>query len=140
MSKRIREREYNLIGWILMQIQPQTAKEIICTYMRPKPKYNDLLLVPHFLHQFCKIINIEPDKVHGSLFKTSMVDKRNLFVSAMIRLYNPELYRHPSDRIIIRRGFNKTLADALGIDQGRISKAIRDSIIQEKYMKTSETR
>ena len=124
--------QYYMLGLVLMQTDPERAKKIISIYINPEPRFHDYSLIPLFFYSFCKIRGIDPDKFQGPLFKTSMTDTRRLFISSMIRLYNPQIYNQPNNCILVRKGFSQAMAKLLGLAGSNMSKTIRDCVMQEK--------
>jgi hypothetical protein len=125
-------KQYHLIGWFLARTDPQKAASIIDTYIKPAPRCNDFEQIPAFLQHFSQLKDIQPIQIKGALMKRQLVDTRKLFISVMIRIYNPQVYNHPKDGMVFTYGFSIYLAELLQLKQSHISRTIRECIMEER--------
>jgi hypothetical protein len=131
MDKRSRSsKEIVLIGKLVKKLYPDLAKEITAKYIWPEAPCSDYKYISLFFDEFCRIKNINPELIKGPQFKTRLVDQRRLFVSAMIRLYNPQLYGQ-GDSIMIKYGFNAYLGKFLKMKKQTMHTTVKDCVNQE---------
>lgn len=131
MDKRSPSRkEIALIGKFVNQLYPDLAKEITEKYIWPEPICSDYSLIAGFFDEFCRLKDILPDQIKGAQFKHSLAGQRRLFVSAMIRIYHPQLYNQGS-KMIIKYGFNAYMSKFLKIARPTMHTTLRDCVNQE---------
>lgn len=90
---------------------------------------SDLKHVFHYYVDFCKLQGVYPDAYMGALHSREKIDKRELFIGAMIRMYMPQLLTH---EIEYRTGFNTMLVGALDYDDGNLSTTIERLVVWMK--------
>ena len=112
-------KENFLIGKFLKKTHPELAKEIADTYIYPPSPLNDYGLIPGFYDQFKEI-------AHDYKWNS-----KQLFISCIIRLYNPQLYNQPTSSLLVRSKLVIQLTRIMGIDRGNVSRYIRTGVVQE---------
>ena len=132
MKRKIYQKEFYVIGHLLWRTDRQAAEDLISTYIRPKQKFDDFTIISLFFMCFCDVRKIHHSQLTGILYKSTLTKERRLFISCMIRLYNSQIYGHPSEAMIIRIGFSGRLARVLQISQTQVSKLIKTCVIHEK--------
>ena len=132
MSPTLGKMQYLLLGKLLVMRHPEVAQRLL-VQIEHDPPLTDLSRIPELYTVFCELINVDPPTFRGPLFSTNKVDIRRLFVSVILHLYNPQVYSHPSNNIIIpHNGFIKTLSEFFHVNRGYMSRFIRETIVMEK--------
>lgn len=132
MSSTLGKKQYLLLGKLLVLRQPDLAADLL-RQISTDHQEKDFSRVPDYYQAFCVIAGVDPYEYKGALNCTARVDTRRLFISAMLHLYSPEVYNHPSDCINIRRGFVKAVSEVLDVDADYMSRFIRQTISMEKH-------
>jgi hypothetical protein len=128
----LKSKESYLIGRLLKRLHPEIATSIIEQYIRPSEDPCDFSQIPDIFDKFCLLNEISPKDIKGPLEKRAQFDNRKLFISVMIRIFNPQIHHHPQDAIILRPGFNSQISTFLGIGQYVTTKTIRIAIVHER--------
>jgi hypothetical protein len=113
-------KENYMLGRFLKRDHPDVAQFILETYVYPLPLVEDLTMIGPLREKFRGL---------GLEAKWNM---NQLFISCVIRLCNPQLYRHPAKALIVRSKLVKEVAAVLSIDVGAVSRYIRSAIFYEK--------
>lgn len=87
------------IGREVVKKHPELAHSIIDEI--PKPKCSDLGKISNYFNLFCFEIGCDPDEIKGPVFKSSLTEKKKIFIGAMYSLFTNQ-YR-----------FSKTISDIL---------------------------
>lgn len=132
MSSTLGKKQYLLLGRLLVLRHPEVANQLL-GQISVDHQEADFSRVPEYYQAFCGIVNIDPLEYQGPLNETTKVDVRRLFVSVMLHLYTPQVYNHPADSIIIRRGFVKAVSGVLLVDPDYMSRFIRQTISMERH-------
>lgn len=61
----------------------------------------DLAKIPSYFVLYCDILGIEPEKIKGPVYKSSLTEVKKVFIAAMINIYQDQYL------------FNKTISDTL---------------------------
>jgi len=120
------------LGKLLMIRHPQVAKDLYDSYLADQPTDSDYTRIGCYYQKFCGIMGIHEDHCRGALFKHSRSELRRLFISCMLRLYNPAVYRQPDSCLINPQGLVKQLAEVLCVAAPRVSEAIRQAVAEER--------
>lgn len=128
-----------MLGKLLIQKEPETAKKLITTYLpAEQPVETDFSKIGGFFIRFCEIRGIDPENHVGPSYKSEKVDVRRMFISAMVHLYYPKAFQQPIESIDVVTGLVKNIALVLKQDTGNVSKMIRQAIIWEKQYQDFE--
>lgn len=113
---------HELVGKAFVKKGSGVASRVADTYLNIKAREGNFDKIQHFLSAY---------KALNDIFEMS-TDQRKVFVAAMIRLYNPQLYHVPDDCMTVIYGFAGALSRAVACDQGNISRLIRQVVFEEK--------
>lgn len=125
------KNHYALLGRLLVATRTDLALELLHLYSCDTASETDHQRMAGYFSQFCKQQFITPSELTGALLKSHKVEKRRLFIAAMLRLYAPQAYRQPAENIILRRGFVATLAGILRCHNSNLHKTIREVVLWE---------
>lgn len=119
----IQRKHYALLGELLIQNEPETAKKLISAYLPDEPpKETDFKKISDYFSEFRRLNNI-----------TSLnVSDRRIFIAVTLHIYNPEVYFQPSNKILLKHGFVRCLSNVLGQKEPNVSKMIREVILWER--------
>jgi hypothetical protein len=131
VSSTLGKKQYLLLGKLLVMRHPEVADRLLVQIEQDPPE-KDLSRIPELYNSFCALVNIDPSTFQGPLHQTHKVDIRRLFVSIILHLYNPQVYHHPNDSIFLRQGLTIALSTLLKINDGHMSRFIRETIMMEK--------
>lgn len=98
---------------------------------RLKPSQTDLALIEKYYFLFCKANKVNPVDFTGSIREGGKVETRKVFVSAMLRIYNPQVYMQ-SESPVLSVGFIKQISGVLKLNTGYMSRMVREVILMEK--------
>lgn len=120
MPRERKERENYLIGKFLKKTHPELAKQIADTYIYPPPPLNDYAFISDLYQRFKPL-------AHDYKWNS-----KQLFISAIIRLYNPSLHQQPTQNLLIRTGLVLAIAKQIPMPKGKVSVYIRTVMVQER--------
>ena len=135
LSKSIKgKKSLILVAQLLIKKHPDLAEQLLIEHNRAyiKPLETDESKISLFFAAFCNELAIDPKDYSGPLFKSNLVDKRNLFVSIMLDIYNPQCYSQPLDNIQLTPRFPTAIGQVLKFTASTSSRAIRNSILMKK--------
>jgi hypothetical protein len=72
---------------MVMQRHPDIASTMIEETSRP---LEDLTKLPEYFIQYCSAIAVEPASIKGPVYKSSITEKKKVFISAMLRIYHDQ--------------------------------------------------
>ena len=75
---------------LVIRKHPDIASEILVSL--PEHPSGDLSLISGYFKLYCNIIETDPMHIQGAVYKSSITEKKKIFISAMMVLYN-EQYR-----------------------------------------------
>jgi hypothetical protein len=119
MTRERKEKETFLIGKFLQKTNPELAKAISEQYIYPPSPLNDYELIADLFSKFKPL-------AHDYNWNS-----KKLFISIILRLYNPQLYNQPRANLLIRPGLVIAISRAIAMDKGRVSKYIRTALVHE---------
>jgi hypothetical protein len=129
----IAEKDYKILGKLLVKKNPALADEYLSLYKTHSPKEIDNTKISFYFYSFCEVMEITPETYLGPLHKSSKVDIRRLFVACMVHLYQPHVFYQPIDEInLSKKGFVMHLSRTLQQQESNISTMIREVIAWEK--------
>ena len=76
----------------------------------PQPKCRDLGKISNYFNLFCFEIGVKPDEIKGAVFKSSLTEKKKIFIGAMYSLFTNQ-YR-----------FSKTISGVLEQDPAQTTR------------------
>lgn len=76
------------IGREVLKKHPEIATSIIEEI--PKPKCRDLDKMSNYFKLFCFEIGVKPNDIKGPVFKSSLTEKKKIFIGAMYSLFTDQ--------------------------------------------------
>lgn len=133
-SLALTKRQYRFIGKELARLNPDQALAILNGHIPAgvNAEEKDPTRISLFLSRFCDIYGQNRESFVGSLRKPNKVEVRRIFIGAMVHLFNPMVFNQSPDNLLFSFRFTRTLAETLHLDEGNISKSIREVITRKK--------
>jgi hypothetical protein len=123
---------YHTLGRLVVAKNPSIAEQLIQEYhLTIIPQETDYNNIPRLYERFCFIERLCNEEYKGPLYKAEKVDRRRVFIGAMLHLFQPHAYHHPNDSILLKKGFQRKLAKAIGIDETWLHRLIKEVIFRE---------
>lgn len=120
---------FNQLGRLLLKKKPEIAQELISEYLPARvPLDADLDKIPDYFQTFCRLQQLDPKEYTGPLYKSSKIDKRRLFVAAIILMY------HPRTRLVA-----KYISETIGQDPSNTVKLIQEVEFRYKELEDFKT-
>lgn len=127
------KKYYHTLGRLVVAKQPEVAHQLLSEYcLKVVPSETDYSRMPLLWDRFCFAQGIKSGDYVGTQRSSSKVDIRRLFIAAMLHLYQPHAYHHPKDSILLKKGFQRRLAETLNLDEGWVNRLIRQVIARER--------
>jgi hypothetical protein len=125
--------QLTLIGKLLAYQKPELADALLTVYgQKAEPKECDLSKIVNYFDVFCLIHELTPQEYKGRILSANKNYYRKLFISTMVRIYQPGLYDMPKCFILAKTGLSKALYEVLDMDKAEISRIIKENIMWEK--------
>jgi hypothetical protein len=124
---------YYTVGKTLVAVDPVKAKEITDLHFSgPQPLESDLDKIEKYFVTYCRLRRIPIKRFHDQEYKLRRPDERRLFLSVMLRMYNPQVYH---GKMQLSRGFVSVISKILKYQASNVSMLIRDVIDRERIFK-----
>ncbi len=128
MLEAIGEKQYRMLGRLVIKKYPELAKELLASYMQHQPLEMDHTKLKNYFTIFCRTQGVKEEDYRGPLFKSEKVSKRRLFTACMMHLYCPQVYHDVS---LSRTGFVLAMSETLRQKPANVSSTIREVVLWE---------
>jgi hypothetical protein len=129
------KQHYSTLGRLVVAKNPEVAFELLHKYcLQMQPVEIDSDRIPVLYERFCFTERLQDHQCRGPLYKSAKVEKRRLFIAAMLHLFQPQIYHQPKDDFLLKgNGFIRKLASTIRVDHGNLSRWIQEIVSHELY-------
>lgn len=127
----VSKKNLSLLGHELLKRYPNIASEILTDIIASTSGYiTDTSLVNYYFDAFCDYTNQDSGRIRNTKNNYSVTETKRIFVGFVIKIYHPNLFKIRTGFFQPQIGLIKNLSSTLNMDEGNISRLIRQVIVR----------